>query len=738
VRYSLNSPVARALLASSIVLVAACGSSSSAPPANPPSVTPPPAAPTVTGFVPAGATAGGTNFVLTVNGTGFVATSVIQWNGAAKPTTFANATALQAPIAAGDIASAGTVLVTVVNPAPEGGVSAAAAFVVSNPVPTATAVSPSFVPPGAPTFDLTIDGAGFVAASVVRWNGADRPTTFASGTQLRATISAADVAAQGVGQVTVLNGGPGGGESTPQTVFVGNPVPTITRLDPVIVRPGGAQFTLKVLGSYYAPGAIVALNGVTAPTTVVSTTELQVAVPATHIASNGVIQVAAVNPAPGGGASGAVNLTVAPFGVSQRISVASDGAQANDQSGAPSISFDGRYVAFESAATNLVANDSNGRNDVFVRDTCTGAASCVPSTSRVSVAFGGGDANGGSRSPSVSGDGRYVAFVSEATNLFPGDANGSVSDVFVRDTCTGAVGPCTPATTLVAVDGDGSQGLLASDRPSISRDGRFVAFVTANILVLPDVNSVADAFVRDTCVGAPADCAPSTVRVSSIADTRGNTLAQLGSSNGGVVGVSIGHDGRFVAIMSTIRIPGPISQPYEVFVVDACANAPGCSYDAVRVDSGSLREGAGLSDRSLSDDARIVTYEMERSRSTVWFADSCIGASSGCTVSTAYVSTFSFPEGAALSAAGRFVVFASGQVLKQVTLYDNCFDAPAGCFLSSVTLSETSAGVAANGSSSYPTIDGPGRSVAFSSGASNLVPGDTNGRNDIFLALTGR
>jgi hypothetical protein len=364
----------------------------------------------------------------------------------------------------------------------------------------------------------------------------------------------------------------------------------------------------------------------------------------------------------------------------------------------------------------------------------------VPSTSRISVPIAGGEANEGSHAPSVSGDGRYVAFVSEATNLVPGDVNGSVSDVFVRDTCTGAVGPCTPATTLVSVAGDGSQGLLASARPSISRDGRFVAFVTASILVLPDVNGVADAFVRDTCVGAAAGCAPSTVRVSSIADTRAIGLVR----NEGVIGASIGHDGRFVAIMPTLRPQGASSLIYEVFVVDACANAPGCPYDAVLADRDSSSVGGGfLSDRSLSDDARIVTYTLNKPGSLVWFADTCIGAPADCATSAVQVSRVPLKDGVAsvLSAAGRFVVlsgFQFGTTGHDVVVHDNCFGAPAGCFFSSVDLSQTSSGVAANSGGRSPAIDGPGHAVAYASVASNLVASDTNAKSDIFLALTGR
>ena len=121
--------------------------------------------------------------------------------------------------------------------------------------------------------------------------------------------------------------------------------------------------------------------------------------------------------------------------------------------------------------------------------------------------------------------GRYVAFASTATNLVPGDTNG-VQDIFVRDTCATVPSGCTPATSRVSVATDGSQGSLFSSAPSISGDGRFVAFLSDSILVLGDINAVSDAFIRDTCTGA-AGCTPSTMRVSMASEARAQNLGIL-------------------------------------------------------------------------------------------------------------------------------------------------------------------------------------------------------------------
>jgi len=182
-----------------------------------------------------------------------------------------------------------------------------------------------------------------------------------------------------------------------------------------------------------------------------------------------------------------------------RVSVASDGTQADRDSGASAISADGRFIAFTSNATNLVTGDTNSAQDIFVRDTCLGSASgCKPSTFRVSVASDGTQADANSDSPALSADGRFVAFSSSATNLVANDTN-KLSDVFVRDTCFGAPAGCTPGTVRVSVTQDGTQANGDSFRPAISGDGRFVAFEsTASNLAPGDTNAATDVLVART------------------------------------------------------------------------------------------------------------------------------------------------------------------------------------------------------------------------------------------------
>ena len=170
-----------------------------------------------------------------------------------------------------------------------------------------------------------------------------------------------------------------------------------------------------------------------------------------------------------------------------RVSVGPGGVQPSGDSYSPALSADGRYVAFASEATNLVRGDTNGATDIFVHDRETGR------TTRVTVASDGTQVNGDSFTPSISGDGRFVAFTTDAGNVVAGDDN-RASDVFVHDGQTGR-------TVLVSVASHGHPSARGSFAPCLSADGRTVAFVTDGPLVADDTNNSEDVYVADLATG---------------------------------------------------------------------------------------------------------------------------------------------------------------------------------------------------------------------------------------------
>jgi len=171
-----------------------------------------------------------------------------------------------------------------------------------------------------------------------------------------------------------------------------------------------------------------------------------------------------------------------------RVDIATDGTQANGAltfNIAPSITADGRLVAFATLATNLVSANVGGWANVYVRDTCVGApAGCTASTSLASLANDGSVGNNGSSDQSINGNGRFVAFSSLSSNLVPGDtfSAGGFKDIFVHDTCFGASSGCAPSTVRVSVTPPplSAQADDISDYPAISGDGHYVVFLSAS------------------------------------------------------------------------------------------------------------------------------------------------------------------------------------------------------------------------------------------------------------------
>ncbi len=265
-------------------------------------------------------------------------------------------------------------------------------------------------------------------------------------------------------------------------------------------------------------------------------------------------------------------------GTTERVSVATDGAQGDRASWQPSISADGRYVAFASDATNLVSGDSNFR-DVFVHDRVN------RTTERVSVDSSGAEGNGLSWSPSISADGRCVAFDSDSSNFVPGDTNGH-HDVFVHDRQGGTTERVSVATGGAQADNDSDGELM------ISAYGRFVAFRSeASNLVAGDTNSIYDVFVHDRE-------SATTERVSiATGGVQADDLSYM---------PSISADGRYVSFASyaTNLVAGDTNDALDVFLHDRHSGMT----EQVSVDSSGTQGNFGSTFQSISADGRYVAF----------------------------------------------------------------------------------------------------------------------------------
>jgi len=363
---------------------------------------------------------------------------------------------------------------------------------------------------------------------------------------------------------------------------------------------------------------------------------------------------------------------------------------------AADISSDGRYIVFSSVASDLVPGDGNGTDDIFRRDLLTGT------TVRVSVDTGGGDPNGNSNNPSLSADGRYVAFVSAATDLVPGDSNGA-NDVFVRDLQVGS-------TARVSVNVFGGDFRFGGE-PSISADGRYVAFSAG--VGLPNV------FRRDLEAGT-------------------TTQVSVDTGGGGPISVStqpsISADGRYVAFSSADLDLGGGTGTWDVFRRDLEAGT------TTRLSVGDVSRPSISGDGSyvvFSSFAALVPGDGNATRD-VYLWDVAAGTTTRVSVDTGGGDPNAYSDNPSISDDGRYVVFhslASNLVSGDSNGIEDVFvrDRVLG---RTILLSRDLFHGQANGASVMPRVSRDGRYVAFRSDATNLVPDDANGVADVFIKYT--
>ena len=412
------------------------------------------------------------------------------------------------------------------------------------------------------------------------------------------------------------------------------------------------------------------------------------------------------------------------------VSVSDHGVQGDLSSSRPSISADGRYVAFASGSDTLIDLDHPGNEEIFVKDTQTG------SMQRLTVPISGDEANGDSFSPSISADGRFVAYASYASNLVTGDTNGE-ADVFVYDLIQGG-------TTRVST---GLNGIGGGAKPSISADGGLVAFSSgASDIVAGDTNNSTDVFVwnRSTHASVRVSVGPHGVQ----SDTPVPGAPHQGGRRDNEQPM-ISADGSTVAFTSyaTNLVPGDTNARGDVFVNNLRTHVT--SRVSLKAGGGQSVAGGidgdvGSFDPSISANGQVVafgSYETDltatapvsarnwyvyngATRRTV-FAESTVSGGSG---------TLGASDGQ-ISPDGGSVVFTSadsnvvaGDTNGQQDVFVRSLSSRA-----SKLVSVSTDGTQSNGFSYTGTAASGGKSVAFVSAGSTLVAGDTNGQADVFV-----
>jgi hypothetical protein len=425
--------------------------------------------------IPAGQTS---DMTITVTGAGFVPKTVVQWNQKTIATTVAvdannNVLSVTAVVPKALLANPGRAFVNTLNPASDSqhnGLSNSIAFIINvpaNPAPSLTSIAPTIAAPGSGDVSLTLSGANFVQntaasgvplnGSVVQWNTGTSitqlTTTFGSASSMTATVPAALLTMESCASVSVFTG------------------PTVDPNNPGGNGGGGTSgsltFTVSTNASFCPAPAVQSAAAIADETPAVSADGRFVV----YTGQSGSHSQIFLRDTCEGAASDCKPQTAL-------LSSAQEGTEGNADSHNPSISSDGRFIAFSSAATNLAAETPAGKQ-IFLRDTCHGAESgCKPQTQLISVDPGGLLSASDNLLPSISASGRFVAFLSVKSATIKasaGQANNGVRQVFVRDTCIGAASGCTPKTTRISTqpgDANSVPGKIAG--PAVSGTGSAV------------------------------------------------------------------------------------------------------------------------------------------------------------------------------------------------------------------------------------------------------------------------
>ncbi len=669
--------------------------------------------PTITSISPSTGQAGSGGFIVDVTGTNFVPLSSVTVNGDNRPTSFVSSVELQIALSSTDLTTAGVINIGVLNPAPGGGFSGNLPLTLTYALPFVSTLSPTSAAAGGNSQALTVTGSGFVPASVVFINGAPRATTYTSNTSISANLTIQDLTQAGVYQITVQNPTPGGGTSLAILFAVDGIVPVNTSTRPTYTglpelvdysflglapNNGISDFNrsgprISSEGRFVAFASLASnlidndTNGVS-DVFVRDTCYAQTScVPSTQLAS----------------ISGTLDSGTVP------------GSQANAASLDPSMDSSGTNVAFSSFATNLDPNFpslTGATSQIFLHTGCstatggTSSATCVAgSTQLVSVASDGlSPANAAATQPAVSPDGRYVAFVSTATNLISSVNPSGVPQVFLRDTCLGgATTGCVPTTVLVSSSDGTTPANAAASQPSTANGGLYVSYTSAatNLVngVTPNINQI---YLNSTCISLLTSCAVVNTLVSS---PNGTITANAAASES-----SITFDGRYVAFASaaTNLVQVANSGVQQIFLRDTCGTAiSGCTTSTQLV---SVSNSSGAPGNALSENPSVSS------------ATSSAGEA----------------QFIAFSSLATNLVSGDNNNFEDAFVRNTCLGSTTtpSCVPATVLVSVSMDGTLANNVSIHPAMSGDGHTVAFITPATNLVSLFSTDLGDVILAGT--
>jgi trimeric autotransporter adhesin len=599
-----------------------------------------PATPAITQVSPSTAVAGGADFQITISGSGFVPTSVVEWNGAPRPAVLSDIY-LVVTISAADIAQPGVAQITVRN---SSNTSTAFNFPVSEF--RLASISPPTALEGSGGTTLVLSGAGFTSGTVVRWNGSDRPTVFVSPSTVSVSIPASDLLTANVAEIAVATPAPQNKISN-QLLFPITVADSVGYVERISLGSAGEQVSLPSSRPATSDDGrfVTYLQGST---------------------NNGykvLLRDTCWNADPPCGASTTV-ASLALNGLEETLI---------SQPGTPALSFDGRFVAFGPDLYTSIASPGQ----VEVHDTCVGApAGCVPSTFVSVRNQSGNQFVPFSAEPSLSAGGGYLVFTGGEFGGYGFDS----AQVFLVDTCDGALTGCSSVPASVATDEDGNPLYYAvAPLHSLSSDGRYIAYTgNAGLTYATDNDGT---WLHDTCRGSLVPCTPASIRLSfgeNGARTNNTSESLAVSATGRYVAFAIGGEG--------------------IFLRDTCLGAAaGCFPSTVRVSVNSSghqfrQYSYGV---SISDDGRRVAWVQN--------------------------GTDSFGQRGFSNVLVRYMC-----------------NGAAGCTPMTFLVSHAADGAPANGvGGSVAMISASGQWVVFDSAATNLVPDDTNGVTDIFRAPPG-